>query len=272
MAEIGAFIGGFLDEMSGGNISDCVNRWGSAGKLDQSFVSNEKINSFQYAYKAITGWGVRGFLDHATDWACTKGKDFVDFVLRNVLNLILGRRRRFRRRQFLSTKKKALKKFSFPKKEQLSNFLQEAKKVMWSAGPLIVKVIWCSLGKLTTLYNNVKNVWNSINLLMATVKDKDSILEFMAVLVSRLICKWRTVKNTIEIYGEISNMRDLQRIKQWGKFVGSLAVIFGDIFKNGLPTATVPPENDNVPSSGNWMTTVTDTLKNGLNSLMSHFW
>jgi hypothetical protein len=65
---------------------------------------------------------------------------------------------------------------------------------------------------------------------------------FITVFLGRCVCQWENIIKAIDMYKHVTQFRTYQtKVLRWGRFVGILGIIFGNIFKSGgLPGAKTP--------------------------------
>lgn len=224
-----AFAEGFMDALSGGHLKDCLANWASPAYVNDATSDTwltKLSGAGNIAKAAIT------VIRTVTSILCGKffGK-LSDFIKDHVF-----RKRFFLERSWKSQThrvkhmKRATNFISAIKnlrniKDKIIGFFRTVKEYAEKIKELVKRALEC--GKAVwSIFNTVKNIITAITVLTAS---GGLYAGFWPVFVAKLICNWEGIVNAINyLVAAIQNKGD-QRSLQFGKFVGTLLVIFGNV-------------------------------------------
>lgn len=218
-AIVRAFGEGFLSVLSGGHLAACIGSWASTALADDASKDS---------------W--------VTKWSqSSRAADIIIKVVRAVSRVlcsnhferlsnfikehIFGKRRRFYLEKKSKTKFVEEIKGMVKIKDSIKEWIRTAKDYVSRIKDLVKRGIECAKGA-GAVFSNLRNIITAITVLTAT---GGLYAGFWPVFVAKLLCAWEKIINAIQYLVTAVRQSGDQRALQFGKFVGTLLIIFGEV-------------------------------------------
>jgi hypothetical protein len=126
-------------------------------------------------------------------------------------------------------------------KVEIANLVATLQSIFVKVKEVIMRLVSCGL-MVAGLLTNIKNIYSAVVILTAAVSTSGaSLVPFLPLMVRNLLCQWENIMLAFDYLVTTFTAVGTQRAFNFGKFIGKIAVVFGNVFViGGLPATAIP--------------------------------